>query len=65
MRDIMIILICLVGTLVLQLWALGIILVIRSGRGLTSLLQQKPGHPWLPIADTIAQYGEDPAFPPE
>jgi hypothetical protein len=65
MRDIMIILICLVGTLVLQLWALGIILVIRSGRGLTSLLQQKPRHPWLPIADTLAQYGEDPAFPPE
>jgi hypothetical protein len=65
MRVIMIILICLVGMIVLHLWALGIILVVRSGRGLTALLPRKPGHPWLPIADTIAQYGEDHAFPPE
>jgi hypothetical protein len=65
MREIMWVLICLVGLLVLHLWALGIILVIRTGRGLTSLLPQKPGHPWLPIDDTIAQYGADHNFPPD
>jgi hypothetical protein len=65
MREILMILICLAGMIVLSLWALGISLAIRSGGGFAKLFSRKPGHPWLSIADTIAQYGEDHPFPPD
>jgi hypothetical protein len=65
MREMIIVLICLGGLLVIALWSLGAILLARSGKGLTSLFTRRAQHPWLSIQDTIKQYGDDFHFPPE
>ena len=59
MRELLVVFICLVGMLVIAMWALTIMLAISSGKGLFSLFSHQPEHQWLSIPDTIAQYGDD------
>jgi hypothetical protein len=63
MREIIMVFICLVGLLVLSIWTLGIVLAIKSGRGITTFFSHKPKHLWLSIPDTITQYHEDQTSP--
>ena len=65
MRDIAMAFICIVGVMVISLWALTITLTIRSGKGLLSLFSPHSKHQWLSIADTIAEYGDDQSLPVE
>ena len=65
MRDIAMAFICIVGVMVISLWALTITLAIRSGKGLLSLFSPRSKHQWLSIADTIAEYGDDQSLPVE
>ena len=65
MREIIIVLICLGGLLVIALWSLGAILLAKSGKGLSTLFIHRAQHPWLSIQDTINQYGDEFKFPPD
>ena len=65
MREIAMAFICIVGVMVISLWALAITLVVRSGKGILSLFSPHSKHQWLSIADTIAQYGDDHSLPVE
>ncbi len=65
MQAIAMIAIGLVGILVISFWAIGIAVVIRSGKSLSGLFKRKLNHPYLSIPDSIDQYGDDQIFPPE
>ncbi len=62
MREIAIGFICFAGMMVLGLWTLAVVLAIKSGKGILSLFKQQHKYQWLPIDDTIAQYGSDHQF---
>ena len=65
MREIAMAFICFAGMMVISLWALTIMLAIKSGKGILSLFSRRPKREWLSIPDSIAQYGDDHAFPIE
>jgi hypothetical protein len=65
MREIAMAFICFASLMVIALWALTIMLAIKSGKGILSkrrslsAFSQQHKHQWLSIPDTIAQYGGD------
>jgi hypothetical protein len=63
MREFAWIFICWVGLIVIGLWAMALILVIRSGKGILSLFSRQVKHQWLSIPETIALYPEDHSLP--
>ena len=56
MRELAIAFICFTGIGMLGFWALAILTVIKSGKGLLSLFNRSRPRQWQSIADTIAQY---------
>jgi hypothetical protein len=58
MRELTLAFICLAGGLTLTFWALALILLARSGRGLSKLFT-RPRRAWLPLARTASQYSDD------
>ena len=65
MREIAMAFICVAGVMVISLWALTIMLTIKSGKGILSLFSRRPKREWLSIPDSIAQYGDDHTIPIE
>ena len=59
MRTLAMAFICFAGMGVLGFWALAILAVVQSGKGILSLYNRRPSRQWQSVADTIAQYGDD------
>jgi hypothetical protein len=57
MRELAMAFICFAGLMVVGSWALTIMLAVKSGKGILSLLTRQ--RKYLSIADTITQYGGD------
>jgi hypothetical protein len=62
MREAIVAFIGLAGVMVIILWILTIVLAIRSGKDIITLISRRPKREWLSIPDTIAQYGDDQSF---
>lgn len=64
MREILLVFICCTGNLVFILWAIGLVLAWKSGRGLRGLFSPRSQPDWLSISETLSQYNDDLGFPP-
>ena len=63
MREIAMAFICVAGMMVISLWAMTIVLTIKSGKSVISLFSRRPKPEWLSVPDSIAQYGDDHTLP--
>jgi hypothetical protein len=59
MREIAMVFICFASFVIVGSWAMTILLAVKSGRGIQSLLTRQRKKQWLLTVDTIAQYGDD------
>jgi hypothetical protein len=63
MREVILVFFCFAGLMVFGLWSFTIILAITSGKNIFSRFSRQSKRQWLSIPDSIAQYGDDQAYP--